>query len=136
MGARRYFRDIFHFQKFPTKYRKTPSESFAGRQICIFASIQLTDTVQNETNFYIQGKCFVCEFDILKCLELQFNLRVNCGDLRHAIFLRQICFASIFWGHGDSDHRPARGGSLLQLPGLQPGKPNCKLSSSSWQTKV
>ena len=46
------------FRNFRQNIGKTPSESFAGRQICIFASIQFTDTVQNETNFYIQWKYF------------------------------------------------------------------------------
>ena len=44
--------------------------------------------------------------------------------------LRQISASSIFWQDGDGDHSPARGDGLLQLPGVQPGNPDCKFSLS------
>ena len=42
------------FKKSERKYWEARSKSFAGRQICVFASIQLTGRAQNETNFHVK----------------------------------------------------------------------------------
>ena len=42
------------FKKSELKYWEARSKSFAGRQICVFASIQLTGRAQNETNFHVK----------------------------------------------------------------------------------
>ena len=113
------------FKKSDRKYWEARSKSFAGRQICVFASIQLTGGAQNETNFHVKTN-IPCTASALSEIEQAFHFIAN------QIFSppRQICIASLFRRHGNGDHCAARRGGLFQLPGLQPRQPNSKFLSS------